>query len=341
MFLLGIPTANLPKMPLPPPRSGVATRILSSPTTLSGRAARRLADGPLDAVTLMRDVCQVDRLQQDAAERMAVALLSSHSEFIHLPSGHWALRDEAGQPVLAAPARVREPSPAFLPSPFDPVPDTSPALRDVNFAVVDVETTGTRASGSDRITEIAIASVRGGELREVYTQLVNPERLIPVHITGITGITWDMVKDQPCFRHVADEVTSRLAGHVFTAHNASFDWRFVSEELRRGTNQTLSGPKLCTVRLARVMLPQLARRSLDHVTNHFGIEIEARHRAAGDAEATAKALVRMLDIAADLGITTWSELEARVMHPAARRRKTASDRRRRAFPHPAIEDHIA
>ncbi len=333
--------AKLPPMALPTTPSGSATRILSQPTTLSGRAARRLADGPLDAVTLMREVCQVDRLQQDAAERMAVALLSSHSEFVHLPSGHWALRDEQGTPVMAKPVAVRESGIAFLPSPFDPVPDNSPALRDVNFAVVDVETTGTRASGSDRITEIAIASVRGGELREVYTQLVNPERLIPVHITGITGITWDMVKDQPVFRHIADEITSRLAGHVFTAHNASFDWRFVSEELRRGSGQMLAGPKLCTVRLARVMLPQLARRSLDHVTHHFGIDIAARHRAAGDAEATAKALVRMLDIAGDLGITTWAELEARVMRPAGSRRKTASDRRRRAFPHPVIEDHSA
>lgn len=330
-----------PQSTFTPPGVSAATRVLSQPTTLSGRAARRLADGPLDAITLMRDVCQVERLQQDAAERMAVALLSSHSEFIHLPSGHWALRDENGAPVLARPAIVREVPGGFLPSPFERVADASPALSDVSFAVVDVETTGTRASGSDRITEIAIASVRRGKLEEVYTQLVNPERLIPVHITGITGITWDMVKDQPCFRHVAGDITSRLAGHVFTAHNASFDWRFVSEELRRGSGQMLSGPKLCTVRLARVLLPQLARRSLDHVTNHFGIEIAARHRAAGDAEATAKALVRMLDIAGDIGITTWAELEARVMRPAPRRKQTASDRRRRAFPHIAIEDHIA
>jgi DNA polymerase-3 subunit epsilon len=335
-------------IPSTPP--GAAIRVVSQPTTLSARAALRLADGPLDAITLMREVCQVERLQLEAAERMAVALLSSHEEFVHLPTGQWALRAPDGAPVLRRPLAVRE-GPAIpdatrdsilsRPSPVDPEPDTSPRLRDVSFAVVDVETTGARATGSDRITEIAIATVRGGALTEVYTQLVNPERLIPTHITGITGITWDMVKDQPCFRHVAADVTTRLAGGVFTAHNASFDWRFVSEELRRGVGQSLSGPKLCTVRLARMLLPQLARRSLDHVANYFGIEIAARHRAAGDAEATAKALLRMLSVAEDRGIETWGGLEALVMRPAARRRATASDRRRRAFPQGAIEDHIA
>lgn len=329
----------------------VATRVLSQPTTLSARAALRLESGPLDAMTLMRDVCQVERLHQDAAERMAVALLSSHSEFVHLPSGHWAVRDHAGAPILRAALQtnglVHEPgSPVYTavharPSPFDPAPENTPPLREVSFAVVDVETTGTRASGSDRITEIAIATVRGREISEVFTTLVNPERLIPVHITGITGITWDMVKDQPVFRHVATDITTRLAGCIFTAHNASFDWRFVSEELRRGSGQLLAGPKLCTVRLARVLLPELARRSLDHVTHYFGIDISARHRAAGDAEATAKALLRMLDVAEDRGITTWGELETLAMRPAARKKRTASDRRRRAFPQPAIEDHIA
>ncbi|HYW32059.1 MAG TPA: 3'-5' exonuclease [Gemmatimonas sp.] len=355
--------------------AGAVTRVVSQPTTLSACAAARLAAGPLDATTLMRDVCQVERLQHDAAERMAVALLSSHQEFVHLPSGHWAILDEGGAPVLRRPVAVHEVAPQqgapqqsapqqgaygaaphlapqgvphatatdarFHPSPFDRTPDSSPSLRDTAFAVVDVETTGARASGSDRITEIAIATVRGGEISDVYSMLVNPERLIPVHITGITGITWDMVKDQPCFRHIADEVTSRLAGCVFTAHNASFDWRFVSEELRRGRGQLLAGPKLCTVRLARVLLPQLARRSLDHVTNYFGIDIEARHRAAGDAEATAKSLIRMFAIAEDRGITTWGELEAVAMRPASRRTRTASDKRRRAFPMPAVENHIA
>ncbi|MDQ8162155.1 MAG: exonuclease domain-containing protein [Gemmatimonadota bacterium] len=313
---------------------------MSRPTTLSARAAQRLADGPLDPVSLMRDVCRVERLQPDAAERMAIALLSSHPEFVRLPSGHWTL-----QPGLAA--AVALPRGAGAGVSVDAVADVGAAavppvsLRDVAFAVTDVETTGTRATEGDRITEIAIARVRGGEIVDVYAQLVNPQRPIPPYITQLTQISWNMVKDQPTFRDVAPQVADRLAGHVFTAHNAAFDWRFVGEELFRSDGQRLAGPRLCTVRMARVLLPSLARKSLDHVTRYFGIEIAARHRAEGDAVATAHALLRMLAIAEDEGVTSWPALERLLSSPAGRPRPTASDRRRRAFPLPASEDHIA
>ena len=308
------------------------------PTTLSGRAAQLLAGGPLDALTLMRDVCQVERLQPDAAERMALALLASHEEFVQLPSGHWALRADrlAAPPVIAAPPRRRETSDAD----GAPRAEAASSFADVHFAVVDVETTGSRAGLGDRITEIAIAHVRGGEIVEVYQQLINPERPIPAFITQLTNINWEMVKDQPTFRRVADEVSSRLAGHIFVAHNAAFDWGFVSEELALGGVQ-LSGPRLCTVRLARLLLPQLARRNLDSVTRYFGIDIEGRHRAGGDAEATAKVLLRLLRVAEDEGLTTWPLLSARLDSPSRRRSSTAADRRRRAFPLPASEDHSA
>lgn len=327
------------RSPAEGPRGTVIGR---RPTTLSARAAECLAAGPLDPLTLMREVCRVDRLQRDAAERMALALLSSHDEFVQLPSGHWSLRE--GHVVAASEARPAAKRPPFASASgaSEPVDVTTPggSLADVQFAVVDVETTGTRAGSGDRITEIAIVRVHGGEITEVYSQLVNPERPIPSHISALTQITWSMVKDEPPFRQIAEQVTSRLAGHVFAAHNAAFDWRFVSEELSR-SGVRLGGPRLCTVRLARLLLPNLPRRSLDHVTRYFGIEIGARHRAAGDAEATALALLKMLRIAEQEGLSTWPLLEARLSSPASRRSYTASDRRRRAFPLPASEDHIA
>ena len=308
---------------------------MSRPTTLSARAAQRLAAGPLDPVTLMCDVCKVERLQADAAERMSVALLSSHPEFVRLPSGHWALAaipaTPAGASALVDLDRRDDRS--------EGVPAGS--LREVNFAVVDVETTGTSPVAGDRITEIAIAHVRGGEVVEVYAQLVNPQRPIPPYITQLTQISWEMVRDQPTFRDIAPTVVDRLAGQVFTAHNAAFDWRFVGHELDRGIGHVLAGPKLCTVRLARVLLPALPRKSLDHVTRYFGIEIAARHRAEGDAVATAQALVRMLRIAEDEGVRSWPALERLLSAPTSKRRLTASDRRRRAFPLPASEDYIA
>ncbi|WP_145979081.1 3'-5' exonuclease [Gemmatimonas phototrophica] len=326
--------------PFPGAPRPFGTAATPRPTTLSGRALRRLTAGPLDAVTLMRDVCQVDRLQGDAAERMAHALLGSHPEFVCLPSGHWALAEGVAE-GLAVPLPAQVGSTTKRGTGSGRAPENSPRLRDIAFAVVDVETTGGQAASGDRITEIAIAQVRGGEVTDVYSQLVNPERPIPPYIMALTQITWEMVRDQPSFRHIADQVVEHLRGAVFAAHNAAFDWRFVSEELRRAAGHELSGPRLCTVRMAKALLPQLPRRSLDHVTRYFGIDIEGRHRAGGDAVATAKALCRMLQVAEGEGVSTWAELDARLNPSAKQRRTTASDRRRRAFPLPAIEDDPA
>jgi len=326
----------------------LATSVLQRPTTLSARAARCLANGPVDALALMRDVCQVDRLQHDAAERMALALLSSHEEFVQLPSGHWSLR--GWESAAAAAQATAATSTAATSTGCDAAAESTPealerapaaSLFDIDFAVVDVETTGTRAATGDRITEIAIAQVRRGEIVDVYSALVNPQRPIPMHITALTQISWEMVRDQPVFARIAAEVTARLSGHVFAAHNASFDWRFVSEELGRGVGQTLSGPRLCTVRLARVLLPGLPRYSLDHVTHYFDVAIGARHRAEGDAVATAHVLVKLLRIAQDQGISTWSELDRALHSPAVRRARSAADRRRRAFPLPMTQDDSA
>ncbi len=330
-----------------PARTGpTGTVITPRPTTLSARAAQELARGPLDPQALMRVVCGVEQLKRDAAERMAMALLGSHPEFVQLPTGLWALREP---PEATAPAPPARPGSAAVPS----VPSAPVAHGDVAaagdgaavsllaqpFAVVDVETTGTHANGGDRITEIAIVHVDGGEIVDRFTTLVNPERSIPPYITSLTQISWAMVKDALPFRRRADEVAARLRGRVFVAHNAAFDWRFVGAEMARCDRQ-LSGPTLCTVRLARRLLPELPRRSLDMVARHFGVEITARHRAAGDAEATARVLVRLLQMAAALEITTWPQLE-QWLGASTSVRRSAADRRRRAFPHFAPEDPLS
>jgi DNA polymerase III subunit epsilon len=177
------------------------------------------------------------------------------------------------------------------------------------------------------VTEIAIVQVAGGEVLECYETLVNPDRAIPPAIIALTRITQEMVRDAPRFPEVASEVVGRLRERVFVAHNASFDWRFVSHEVQRAAGLSLSGEQLCTVRLARLLLPQLPRRSLDAVTHYFGVDIGARHRAAGDALATAHVLLRLLRLAEDRGATTWRELAALLQRGSSR-----SKRRRSAMP---------
>ncbi|MBX9927817.1 MAG: hypothetical protein K2X99_02800, partial [Gemmatimonadaceae bacterium] len=112
--------------------------------------------------------------------------------------------------------------------------------RDVPFAVVDVETTGTGTLQGDRITDIAIVQVLGGHVVEHFASLVNPERRIPMHITRLTGIDDAMVADAPVFRDVAPAIERALQQRVFVAHNVAFDWGFVNGELLRAQRDTLS-----------------------------------------------------------------------------------------------------
>jgi DNA polymerase-3 subunit epsilon len=196
---------------------------------------------------------------------------------------------------------------------------SSPALHSLSYVVVDVETTGMRAYDGDRITEIAAVVVRDGAIVDMYQTLINPERSIPPFITALTHISHAMVRDAPRFRDVCPDVLRLLQGHVFVAHNASFDWRFITAEVMRATGRELEAPQLCTVRLARRILPQLRSRRLDAVARHYGIEIPARHRAGGDAIATAHILLRLLAEARDRDCHCWRDLQ-QLLGARARRR---------------------
>ncbi|MFI5311484.1 MAG: PolC-type DNA polymerase III [Gemmatimonadales bacterium] len=203
-------------------------------------------------------------------------------------------------------------------------------LADVPFVVVDVETTGISAPGGDRITEVAAVLVHRGRVDDAFQSLVNPQRAIPSYITHLTGISNAMVRDAPRFREIAGELAAHFVGRVFVAHNARFDWNFLSSEYARVANAPLGDiatAQLCTVRLARRFLSHLPRRNLDAVAWHYGITIEGRHRAAGDARATAHVLLGLLRDAERNGVHTWEALDALLARRTARAR-----RRRSALP---------
>jgi DNA polymerase III subunit epsilon len=135
-----------------------------------------------------------------------------------------------------------------------------------------------------------------------------------------------MVRDAPRFCDVASDLRDFLHGRVFVAHNAAFDWRFVCSELDRSLGRSLDGRKLCTVKLARKLLPQLPSRSLDGLAVYFGLEIEARHRALDDAVATADVLLRLIRMLDDRGVSDWTGLETMLGARAPRRKRSAMPR---------------
>ncbi|HTL82815.1 MAG TPA: exonuclease domain-containing protein [Bacteroidia bacterium] len=156
------------------------------------------------------------------------------------------------------------------------------------FAIVDIETTGGNHE-RDRITEIAILVHDGLTVTESYSTLINPERSIPDYITRMTRITNEMVENAPKFYEVAKKIVEMTEGKVFVAHNVNFDYGFIEREFR-SLGYKWKRDKLCTVKLSRKLLPKRISYSLGRLCESLGIEIEptVRHRALGDAEATAK-----------------------------------------------------
>ena len=150
------------------------------------------------------------------------------------------------------------------------------------LAIVDVETTGTRPA-LDRVTEIAVLEVDGFEVTSRWSTLVNPGAAIPAEIQALTGITREMVAAAPRFADLAAELGARLAGRVFVAHNARFDYGFLRREFQRA-GIDFKARTLCSVRLSRRLYPGKGH-DLDSVIARHGIDCRARHRALGDAEA--------------------------------------------------------
>ena len=161
-------------------------------------------------------------------------------------------------------------------------------MKNKEYAIVDVETTGGKASRC-RITEIGIVIFDGEKVIETYETLLNPETWIPAGISELTGITMDMVKDAPKFQQVARRIVELTENRIFVAHNSRFDYDFVREEFRR-LGYTFSRKQLCTVRLTRKTFPGLKSYSLGNLVKHFGIRLDNHHRALADATATTELL---------------------------------------------------
>jgi DNA polymerase-3 subunit epsilon len=160
------------------------------------------------------------------------------------------------------------------------------------YAIVDIETTGGYASANG-ITEIAICIHNGKKVVERYSTLVNPRKSIPIYISALTGISDEMVQDAPPFEDVAHDIYHMLNGKIFVAHNVNFDHSFVKYHLA-AAGYDLQCNKLCTVRLGRKIMPGLPSYSLGKLCRHLNIENNSRHRAMGDANATAQLFTMFL-----------------------------------------------
>ncbi|MBT8281752.1 MAG: GIY-YIG nuclease family protein [Muriicola sp.] len=154
------------------------------------------------------------------------------------------------------------------------------------YSILDIETTGGKYN-EEGITEIAIHKFDGHKVVDQFISLVNPEREIQPFVVNLTGINSKMLRTAPKFHEVAKRIVEITEDSVIVAHNAQFDYRILRTEFRR-LGYNFERKTLCTVDLAKKLIPEAESHSLGKLVRSLGIPVSDRHRANGDALATLK-----------------------------------------------------
>jgi len=193
----------------------------------------------------------------------------------------------------------------------------SRSLNELDFVVLDVEALGARAVPA-RIIELGAYRLRSGKIIDEFQTLINPEAQLPNFISALTGITDEMLAGAPRFADIVGAWLDFSGEAVLAAHNATFDLALLNQEISRiFPGCRMRNPELCTVKLARRLIRNLDSHNLDSLAAHFGFEIPERHRAAGDARATAQILLRLLDELEAHGVRTLMEARSFRADPEA------------------------
>lgn len=166
---------------------------------------------------------------------------------------------------------------------------------EAEFSVIDFETTGLRAK-TDRAIEVGIVLIQGMKIKDRYSSLINPGGLISPFIEDITGITNAMLIGAPRFEDIYQDILNLLEGRILVGHNLAFDLSFLTEELSRLEIMAPDPPQICTLKLARNLLPDLRHKNLTSVARELGLRPKGMHRALADANITAKVLIKMVGI---------------------------------------------
>jgi DNA polymerase-3 subunit epsilon len=181
-------------------------------------------------------------------------------------------------------------------------------LEKAAFSVVDVETTGLSAT-KNRVIEIAMVKIENLKISDKLHYLINPQTYIPPFITSLTGISNDDVIGAPFFSEIIDELVSFTDKSILTAHNFTFDSSFLNSEFMISGREFENEYSCCTLKLARNIYPTLKSKSLSSVAQSLSLKNSNTHRALGDAEITAKVLLKMIkELKKKDNITTVGEL---------------------------------
>jgi DNA polymerase-3 subunit epsilon len=174
-------------------------------------------------------------------------------------------------------------------------------LLESTFVSVDIETTGFDEENAD-IIEIACVRVEGGVITEKFSSLVNPGYLLPERIVKLTGITNAMIVGKPSIYEVLPKFLKFIEDSVIVGHNIEKDIAFIDKAYRTLYGKRFKHPHICTLNLARNILPYIKKYSLKDLADYFNIKYRRLHRALDDAETTAYLFIELLNL-------LWNQLK--------------------------------
>lgn len=180
-----------------------------------------------------------------------------------------------------------------------------------SLVVLDFETTGLHADHGDRITEVAAVRLCNGKVVDRYDSLINCGRRLSNSIRQFTGINQQMIDSAPLPCRVLPGLLFFIGSDPVVSHNAAFDQGFLDIECERMDLRRSGQDFICTVQLARRLVPDLPSHSLNALVRHFNLPNIGEHRAVPDVEATVQVLLRLCELAKDL--TQNSEITTNIL----------------------------
>lgn len=164
----------------------------------------------------------------------------------------------------------------------------------MNYVILDIETTWL-SKYKHKITEIAAIKFDWENILWTYQTLINPQRNIPTAITRLTWISNEMVENAPIFEEIVADFLDFIKNDIIVAHNASFDYWFLSENIYQHTWKWIQNPCLCTRKLSSRLIPELPKKNLWSLCEYFCLTNERAHRAMWDTKVTVEIFKNLLD----------------------------------------------
>jgi len=181
-------------------------------------------------------------------------------------------------------------------------------LKDAVYTVLDFETTGINTTYNE-IIEIGAAKVYRGEIIDKFSTFINPRRNIPAHITKLTTITNDDVRNAPFIEEVLPKFMEFIKGTILVAQNANFDIGQLKHNIKKLNYEYENYPVIDTMQIGRAKYSHLMKRfNLEELCKAFNVVLETHHRAIDDSIATAEIFIKMLNDLANDGITNYNQI---------------------------------